>query len=167
MQTHFRWTECGVVTLDGDGEISFPLSDRDPGHGCVYALEGRRTAELQKLRDLCPRWIYIGQTGNLAKRLASYRKPGPKQKTNIRVNRVLKLELKQGCQVKLFRAIDISINADSCPNLSAYDTVARTLAEHAALYQLYFQEGAVYAIDFLNKGLDTIVDREFGDAPWL
>ncbi|MFF0870155.1 hypothetical protein ACFYUV_50985 [Nonomuraea sp. NPDC003560] len=153
--------------LDEDGEISFPLVDRDPGRGCVYALEGRRSAEAQKLHNMSPRWIYIGQTRNLVKRLGSYRKPGPQQKTNIRVNRVLKLELNQGCQVRLFKGNDISFIADGCPDLGAYDTVARTLAEHAALYQLYFQKGAVYDVDFLNKGLDTIVDREFGDAPWL
>jgi hypothetical protein len=50
-------------------------------------------------------------------------------------------------------------------DMVSYNTVPKVLMEHAALTQLYWQMSP-HEVDFLNKGLDNGVDREFGDAPW-
>lgn len=48
-----------------------------------------------------PTAVYIGETENLARRLNHYVNPGPKQSTNIRLNRYLVAEVGKGSKIEL------------------------------------------------------------------
>ena len=82
------WVVLGSVSLDKDGELVFPLTPSDPA---IYRFTIKGPEESR----------YIGESVNLARRLRHYRKPGAKQETNIRLNKLLKEAIEAKAEVSM------------------------------------------------------------------
>ena len=80
--------------------------------------------------------MYIGETDNLRRRLASnYRSPGPTQQTSLRVNELLCEHLTAGGRVRLAvaTAATVPVNGGVEHALDLRRKAGRLLAESAAL----------------------------------
>lgn len=86
---HFEWKEEGTAQLTDDGRPLLPSLPRSVG---IYRLtfEGRGKSA-----------VYVGETEDLKRRAYHYRNPGPRQKTSLRINALLRQELSQGTQVTI------------------------------------------------------------------
>ena len=87
LRLKMEWTVLGKVFLDDRGALSFPKATSVPA---IYRFQ---------LRFPDTETQYIGETVNLARRLAQYRKPGPSQVTNLRLNDKFKAELEVGADI--------------------------------------------------------------------
>lgn len=132
----FNWCRLGVASLDHSGKVAFP-GPLPVGPG-LYRL----TLTSQS----APSRIYVGESGNLRRRLSTnYRNPGSRQRTSLRVNALLVEHLSAGGHV----TVDVSVAAtvhksDSASTALDLDRKAgRLLAESAALV-LALQSGAAH-----------------------
>jgi excinuclease UvrABC nuclease subunit len=69
----FHWGVIGAITVGLGEQVRSPALSTEPG---VYRFRGGGQEP----------WVYIGETDNVQRRLAHYRKPDPRQQTNIRLN---------------------------------------------------------------------------------
>jgi hypothetical protein len=87
------WVPLGPVFLSS-GELDFPKAVPDePG---IYRFT---------LRSGDKQSVYIAEAIRLVRRFAQYRKPGPTQRTNQHINRLMKVALEAGGSV----FVDIAI----------------------------------------------------------
>src|SRR5262245_55538900 len=137
----FDWGQVGAITLDANGKLAFPRPIPDgPG---VYRFTLAKGSE--RSRPL----VYIGEADQLQRRFAHYRNPGPSQRTNIRLNELLRTHLRYGssAQLALATRIHVQTAADRMERLLDLSVrAARLLAENAALVQAQ----ANGAVDLLN-----------------
>jgi len=121
--TKLEWRSIGDVTLDSSGKVSFPKTPCLPG---LYRFEFESP-------HMCA--VYIGQTDQLVRRMQHYRTPGPSQRTNLRLNSVMRDVLSGGGRVSLAVITDqahIDLNGDQrAADLSCKSE--RVFMEHAAL----------------------------------
>ena len=138
------WERAGDIVLDAAGDLVFPAI---PGEPVVYRLT-MSGAPGQVLPS-----VYVGETENLKKRAAGYRKPSPRQQTSFRMNNELREHLKAGGRVVIAVARSATIEAlgESTP-LPLERKTARVLVEHAALALIYLDGGAV--VMNRDKGAD-------------
>ena len=125
-RVRLAWLDAGTVSLDGYGKPLFPA---------LWAVPGLYRFTLTSLTaQLRPR-VYIGETGNLRRRLASnYCNPGPHQQTSQRINTLLREHLVAGGLVRL--TVALQAEADVGTGARPMDLArkaARLLAENAAL----------------------------------
>lgn len=118
----FRWEVRGAVGLDSDGKLVFPPLSRLPG---VYQIGIHGGDEWR---------AYVGETDNLARRFAHYRNPGPSQRTNLRLNEVLRDHILKGGEADVAIAEGIEVDGVSKIDLATKPT--RVLLESAALVDL-------------------------------
>ncbi len=121
VSVRFGWRELGQIGLDGAGDLVFPRLSTAPG---VYRITLRTPDG--------PR-IYVGQTENLQRRFAHYRKPGPTQRTNMRINELLRGHLARGSHARLAAADDVQVDGRAA-DLDI--KTARVLVESATLFDL-------------------------------
>ena len=74
------WKEAGKVRLDRSNKLAFPKSPKKPG---LYRFRISNSH-------------YIGETVNIRRRFQNYRNPGPKQPTNLRINKAIHKTLSEG-----------------------------------------------------------------------
>lgn len=84
------WVELGAIGIGADGMLVFPSV---PKTAAIYRFDIRHP-ESGDAR-------YVGETVNLEERLKGYRKPGPSQDTNLRLNAELLKGLACGADVTL------------------------------------------------------------------
>lgn len=129
----FAWQELGRALLDGGGRITFP---RVPAEPAVYRFHVQRQSD-----DA----VYVGQAEDFSRRLQHYRTPGPTQRTNQRINKVMAGALKAGGSVtvaKLSTSTRLTINGgERAANLE--EKVDRVLLEHAALVVMANETGKI------------------------
>lgn len=125
VRVHFEWSRLGNTALDSAGKIVFPRPlPAAPGlyRFILTASHGRNR-------------IYIGESDNLRRRLTSYRNPGPRQRTNLRVNALLVRHLGAGLSVTVDLAVAAVRHSPGSPDtpLDLSRKAGRLLAESAAL----------------------------------
>ncbi len=78
---------------------------------------------------------YIGETTELRRRFQHYRKPGPSQATNIRINTLLKAHLESGGSGEVDIIVDDITLTINCETVDAdlSDKATRRLLENVAL----------------------------------
>ena len=59
--------------------------------------------------------VYVGETDRLKRRLQHYRTPGPSQRTNVRLNELMRMVLQAGGQVGVHVIEGASVEIDSRP----------------------------------------------------
>ena len=122
------WASVGAVGLVG-GRPSFPLLGAAPGIYRFAITSGR--GEM--------RW-YIGETGNLARRMGNYRNPGPTQPTNQRLFRTIVEVLGSGGGVDLAVGLHATFEGNA---LNLRSKAARRLVENAVLVGLELDGASV------------------------
>ena len=136
IRLEFRWHLFGQVQTDGDGRLLFPSAPRRPG---LYRF---------RLGGNGPARHYVGETDELRRRFQHYRTPGPKQKTNIRMNAQFLDHMAAGGRIEVDIVVDrIAVATAGEPidgDLAA--KAMRRLLEYAALVD----EGAAGVI-LLNR----------------
>lgn len=121
-----EWRDAGDISLDADGSVRFPRLPALPGLYRMTFLFGEGAR---------PR-IYIGETDGLRRRFNHYRRPGPSQTTNVRLNKALKDHLGKALTANLAVAplATIAIGTSGpAQQLDLTRKAARLLAESAAL----------------------------------
>lgn len=123
----FDWRRVGDVQLSDDGKLVFPRTTSDPGlyRFDLESSEGPAT--------------YIGETDQIARRLQHYRTPGPSQKTNIRLNELMRSMLSEDHRITaavVTGDITISLGSEDC-RVDLNRKLDRVLLEHAAIFQAY------------------------------
>jgi hypothetical protein len=81
------WKDAGPVTLDNDSKLKFPAVAHAPA---IYRLKFE-TGELN--------YFYVGETLQHSRRMQGYRKPGPSQETNRRLNQEMIAVLRNGGRI--------------------------------------------------------------------
>lgn len=131
-----KWRHLGTLAQDANSDLTFPTVPITPG---LYRF---------RLKDGDSSRHYIGETMELRRRFQHYRKPGPSQATNIRVNALLKEHLESGGSAEvdiIIGGVMLTISGEEVDaNLS--DKATRRLMENAALVA----EGGT-DIDTLNR----------------
>ncbi|GGD08676.1 DUF7662 domain-containing protein [Nocardioides daphniae] len=121
----FRWSRLGAVTLDPSDKLLFPRP--------VPAMPGIYSLTLTGIRER-PQ-VYIGESDNLRRRLTSnYRNPGPRQRTSLRINALVRAHLAAGGQVEvaISTAAEVSTPTPPAP-LDLSRKAGRLLVESAAV----------------------------------
>lgn len=123
----FEWKPVGKIQLDDDGKLIFPRTSATPGLYRFDLAGPNGTA------------TYIGETDQLARRLQHYRTPGPSQRTNLRLNALMRSALSESRMVSLATITDeICISLDGNERLVDLSRKPeRVLLEHAALYEAF------------------------------
>lgn len=136
LSLEFRWQPLGRVQLDDRGDLTFPGTPRQPG---LYRFRlGTGTTARH----------YIGETDDLPRRFRHYRKPGPSQTTNLRMNELVRAHLAASGTVEIDIATrEVAVFAtDAAIHVDLADKTTRRLLEHAAL----LVERAA-GVDMLNR----------------
>jgi hypothetical protein len=112
------WVPLGPV-FQSSGELDFPKAAPDePG---IYRFT---------LRSGDQHSVYIGEAVRLARRFAQYRRPGPTQRTNQHINKLMKTTLEAGGSVFVDIATEVHVGAEEAD--MSYRPY-RLVAENAAL----------------------------------
>lgn len=119
----FEWKQEGRVGLDEIGRLIFPRLTTDAGLYRFRLRSGNRATS-----------TYLGESDNLARRMTHYRSPGPSQRTNLRLNALLREALANEVLVELatVQVAQILIG-ESWGRQDLNLRPARLLAENAAL----------------------------------
>lgn len=124
MAVKFEWSALGRVGLDRQGKLAFPRAPSQPG---LYRFE---------LDGANGKQQYIGETDTLDRRFQLYRTPGPSQRTNIRLNTLMRELIGNSGTVSVsiaFEGAEITIGGlTKTPRLQR--KCDRVLVEHAAIY---------------------------------
>lgn len=123
MKLALEWRMIGTMDCDVSGSLLFPKIEPAPG---LYRF---------RLSGKSGQRSYVGETVNLRRRFAHYRKPGPTQATNIRMNQVLREHLAAGGLVNIdvvTGSVFLCIDGSALPVDLARKSV-RQLLENAAL----------------------------------
>lgn len=131
-----RWLVLGAIQLAEDLSLIFPAAPSEPG---LYRL---RLCAGKTVRQ------YIGETVNLQRRFQHYRKPGPTQATNIRINELLRAHLLTGGAAEIdVITSDLSLRVgNSSLEANLEQKAVRRLFENAAILA-----GGDEDIDSLNR----------------
>ena len=128
VSVRFSWRHLGELHLDAAGKVAFPPAlPQAPG---LYCMHFTATGPER------PERLYIGETDNLRRRLASnYRNPGPRQQTSLRINKALRTHLADGGAATLAITLSAQLaEPDREPEpLDLTRKAGRLLAESAAL----------------------------------
>ena len=118
-----KWRHLGTLARDAHGDLTFPAAPTTPG---LYRF---------RLKDGDSSRHYIGETMELRRRFQHYRKPGPSQATNLRVNALLKEHLGSGGSAEVEIIVDGVVLMIGGENIDANlsDKATRRLIENAAL----------------------------------
>ena len=123
----FEWKPVGQIQLDNDGKLVFPKTSATPG---LYRFD---------IADPNGPATYIGETDQLVRRFQHYRTPGPSQRTNLRLNALMRSALSEDMTISLATVTD-----EICISLDGDERIAdltrkpeRVLLEHAALYEAF------------------------------
>jgi hypothetical protein len=124
MTISFEWNTLGHVELDAQGKLVFPHVPTRPG---LYRFE----FEGEKVRR-----EYIGETDTLNRRFQHYRTPGPTQRTNIRLNTLIREALSSHMTVGVSIVLDgATITMTGQERTAGLQNKSdRVLLEHAAIY---------------------------------
>ena len=123
LSLEFRWQPLGPVRGDVGGDLAFPKAARQAG---VYRFRLSANG-----RTKC----YVGQTDDLRRRFEHFRKPGPSQATNIRINKNMREHLTAGGMVEIdIAARQVTVTASNeAIHVELADKATRLLLENAAL----------------------------------
>ena len=122
LSLHYRWQFLGGVQIDSAGDLVFPRMLRAPG---IYRFRLSANGDARQ---------YVGETDNLQRRFQHYRKPGPSQATNIRLNKLIRDHLTTGGTVDIdTAAAEGVVTAGQTIAADLSDKTTRRLFEHAAL----------------------------------
>jgi hypothetical protein len=80
------WVPIGRLLFAGNS-LEFPTVANEPGLYRFRVLNGGAESR------------YFGETENLARRFDSYRRPGPSQQTNLRLNAIFRAALSSGAEI--------------------------------------------------------------------
>lgn len=122
-----EWREAGLIALDAEGDVLFPLLPPMPG---IYRVTLSGAPGQERGR------IYIGETDDLRRRATNYRNPGPTQDTNIRLNAALKAQLTGGGTARLAVVTAARVQEGDTGDAVVLDLsrkAPRLLVENAAL----------------------------------
>lgn len=117
-----EWKELGAVTKRGVDGIDFPSVGAIPG---LYRF---RFALPEGLK------VYIGETVNLQRRFAHYRRPGPTQQTNIRIKQSFVECISRGSNAAadiIIGGVSLKIGGESVA-ADLHNKAIRRLLENAA-----------------------------------
>ena len=118
-----RWRRLGQIVRSPDGGLVFPVAPLAAGLYRFVVRLGNRTT------------IYVGESVNLSRRFGNYRRPGPTQQTNIRLNAVLLEALGGGGVITVDIVHDdvgLMING-ALIKADLADKAVRRMLEHAAI----------------------------------
>lgn len=123
LTVRFEWRPFGKVGLDQD-RLVFPKPSLRPG---LYSFLIDRDGD---------RSVYIGETDQLERRFQHYRTPGPSQRTNIRLNALMREALKHGADITVDIVSEgVLITSDGQEReADLAEKYVRVLLEHAAIY---------------------------------
>ena len=117
----FQWQLIGHLQRDENGGLLFPEAPYAPG---LYRFRLCGSSDAHH---------YVGETDNLRRRFRHYRKPGPTQKTNQRIRKVLCDHIAEGGDVNVDFATEISVlNAETLLRVDLSDKAVRRLLEYGA-----------------------------------
>ena len=134
-----EWKPIGSVTLDACGNLNFPTVPPLPS---IYRFR-IRTAGIEAR--------YIGETENLLRRFGHYRKPGPTQQTNIRLNAHFLAVLERGADIGVSIVDAAWIDRGDGRRPADLSSVAiRRMIENAAIWD---RAGA--DVQVLNRGAQS------------
>jgi hypothetical protein len=121
----------GDVRVDATGRLRFPTAPERPA---LY----RFSIEAVDTRP----GVYIGEAADLRRRLQSYRTPGRRQPTNVRMNAALLHAIQTGGSVTLWVATDASVSfGPTAPTgLDLSRKSQRLAAEQAAIVEALLAE---------------------------
>lgn len=119
------WRGLGHVTIGRDGSLMFPEMLAVPG---LYRIN---------LSGVGRARCYIGETVDLRKRFAHYRRPGPTQTTNIRMNELMRQHLSEGGSVSVETVTGITrVNLGSgATAVDLKDKAVRRMFEQTAIVE--------------------------------
>ena len=141
VRVRLQWYDAGTVRLDARGKPAFGDIERAPG---LYRLTLTGGGIGVRAR------VYIGETDDLRRRLSrNYRNPDPSQKTNVRINVLLREHLGAGGTVTLAVATVATVwlgGAEQPLNLT--HSAVRLLAENTALVLAQSADD----VDIMNLG---------------
>jgi hypothetical protein len=122
----FDWHHRGDVQLTDDGR---PLLPTLPKEGGVYRMTF--------VRPTGGSAVYVGESLDLSRRAYHYRNPGPRQKTSLRINGLLRDELGKGMRVEVETVTRPSLTIDDKEvTVDFSKKPMRLLFENAALVEL-------------------------------
>jgi len=139
MDVKCSWEPVGAVRQAADGLV-MPLLAAEPAvYQLVFQHDGRERR-------------YVGETANMRRRLADYRRPGTRSSTNRRMNERARRVLAAGGKVLVLVAVDVQLARSGQPlpvNLGSKHV--RCLIENAALVEVLATVG------------ELVNDRGYGD----
>ena len=123
LSVDFEWSDAGEVRLNG-GALQFPQVPASPGVYCfrLISASGERH--------------YVGETSLLPRRFQNYRTPGPTQRTNLRLNALLKEVLPEGggrVEVAVVTGATLTLEGGEAVDADLSDRAVRLVIENAAL----------------------------------
>jgi hypothetical protein len=123
LSLRFRWSAVGLMALEPDGRLLLP---RLPASAGLYRFLLSSPSG--------PASLYVGEAEDLRRRMYHYCNPGPSQRTNIRLNGVLREHLINGGtgHVATIEAVEQLLDQRWMP-LDLAERPARLLVENAAL----------------------------------
>jgi hypothetical protein len=125
VEVAFGWHQLGAVGLGTEGRLQFPKVASTPG---VYRLTLWEAGAVAR--------VYVGESINLARRVRNYVRPGPTQRTSLRINELL-TEHMQRDGVSFEVAGDVRFTVDDRDVAVDLSRKAdRVLVEQAALVQV-------------------------------
>lgn len=124
ISVEFNWTHLGMLALDETSKLVFPKAPLCPG---LYRFD---------FEDREAPAAYIGQSDQVARRFQHYRTPDPSQKTNIRLNQIMRDRIMSARRISVAIATDgFSIHLrGSCCSFDLVRKLDRVLLEHAAVF---------------------------------
>ena len=119
----FRWERVGRVQRDSDGGLLFPSTGFVPG---VYRF---------RLVGAGSERHYVGEASDLRQRFQRYRTPDSGQKTNLRINGLIREHLEVGGDVEVDLAAEgVKVSSRGRPiPVDLADKAMRRLLESAAV----------------------------------
>lgn len=123
----FDWRQIGIVRIAPDGKLVFPQTPNDPG---LYRFDWKHPDGTA---------TYIGETDQLSRRFQHYRTPGPSQRTNLRMNELMRNLLSENHQISaavVTGDVSTKVGGKEC-EVSLNRKRDRVLLEHAALFQAH------------------------------
>jgi hypothetical protein len=122
LSVDFEWSEAGEVRLRG-GDLLFRQMPASPGVYCFRLISAAGERH------------YVGETSLLTRRFRNYRTPGPTQRTNLRLNALLKEVLSEGgrVEVAVVTGATVTLEGDEAVEADLSDRAVRLVIENAAL----------------------------------
>lgn len=133
MAVEFRWCRLGQVRRDAEGKLVFPSAGHVPG---VYRF---------RVIGDGPERHYVGEASELRRRFQQYRTPGPRQQTNLRLNRLFRDHLEGGGRIEVDVAEGVQLGSDGHPLANLNEASVRKLVESAGIV-----EGKAQGLAILN-----------------